>query len=386
MSQSVLGKERILSLDIIRGFAIFGIFLVNIPAMTGLDSNLEHAFTGADKTVRFLLDLFVQTKFYTIFSFLFGIGFYIFMSRAEARGDKVYLLFTRRLVILFIFGALHYCLFWDGDILHTYAFIGFFLLIFYKRKPLTIFIWSIILFALYHFSLSYTLFMPDHKLFGQEETIATANYFSGWLAAVSTRTVSFFTDNMINLIIAIPEILSLFLLGLFVGKIDLFRKVAKYKQQFQIIQLISLSLSILFFIPIIMLFFSDKSYISIKNFFWMTISGKTLAIFYVTTILLATESEIGQKILKPFGYVGRMAFTNYLSQTFIGVMMLSLFVKNTASLPLWSLMLIVLFIYALQAFLSKRWLEKYQFGPIEWFWRIGTYGKVQSIRRKVQPS
>lgn len=384
MNPSVLGKERIESLDMIRGIAIVGIFLVNIPAMTGLDVNLDQQFVGVDKTIRFLLDLFVQTKFYAIFSFLFGLGFYIFMSRAEARGDHYIRLFSRRLVILFIFGALHYCLFWDGDILHTYAMIGFLLLLFYNSKPITILVWSILLFGLFHLFMSFTLFIPHEQLTELLESTDFANYFVGLGAAISERASSFFTTNLLNQLMIAPEILSLFLLGLLVGKINLFQQIATYKRGLRISQIISFGLFILFSIPIVISYVTSEIYYSFKNIFWITISGKALAVFYVTSIILLAETTIGRRLLQPFKHIGRMALTNYITQTIFGVVILSIFVKNTVVIPLWALMLFVLIICSLQAFFSKWWLSKYQFGPLEWLWRIGTYKKVQPIVKKMK--
>lgn len=382
MNQSILGKERIETLDIIRGIAVIGIFFVNIPGMTGLDVNLDQLYTGFDKTIRFLLDLFVQTKFYAIFSFLFGLGFYIFMSRAEARGDRHFQLFIRRVIILFAFGALHYCLFWDGDILHTYALIGLFLLIFYNRRPITILVWSIILFGLFHMMMSFTLFIPYDEFNELIEPVEFTNYFASLTAAITKRTTTFFSENLLNQLILSPEILSLFLLGLYAGKINLFRKIPTYKRGFQIGQLVSLGLFFLFSIPIIISYFSNDDYYTFKNIFWITISGKALAVFYVTTITLLSQSKLGHRLLHPFKYMGQMALTNYLSQTLIGVVGLSIFVKNTVMLPLWSLMLIAVFICSVQIIMSKWWLSKYQFGPVEWLWRIGTYKKRQPLAKR----
>ncbi|MGQ0516765.1 DUF418 domain-containing protein, partial [Bacillus sp. D-CC] len=105
----------------------------------GVDSrDITGIYEGIDSYIRLFYDMFIQTKFYTIFSFLFGLGFYIFMSRAEAKTAHPKILFVRRLLILLLFGFLHYVLLWDGDILHTYAIAGFFLFLFYKREPRTI--------------------------------------------------------------------------------------------------------------------------------------------------------------------------------------------------------------------------------------------------------
>ncbi|MDA2645002.1 DUF418 domain-containing protein, partial [Bacillus cereus] len=127
-------NARIHSLDIIRGIAILCILFANLPTMTGLDPFNQAGYIGIDKVIRFLVDLFIQSKFYTIFAFLFGVGFYIFMKNTEAKGYAMYRLFIRRLCILLVFGLLHFTFLWYGDILHAYAIAGFILLFFYKRS------------------------------------------------------------------------------------------------------------------------------------------------------------------------------------------------------------------------------------------------------------
>ncbi|MDY0394623.1 DUF418 domain-containing protein [Virgibacillus halophilus] len=138
----VQGGERIISLDIIRGFALSGILLVNMPLFqTPLVNELymlSPALTPVDQFLRMLLDIFVEAKFFTIFSFLFGIGFYIFMKRAEEKTGRFYLLYTRRLIALAIFGLLHLIFLWYGDILLRYALSGFLLIFFYRSKEKTI--------------------------------------------------------------------------------------------------------------------------------------------------------------------------------------------------------------------------------------------------------
>ncbi|MED2582697.1 heparan-alpha-glucosaminide N-acetyltransferase domain-containing protein, partial [Bacillus thuringiensis] len=133
-------NARIHSLDIIRGIAILCILFANLPTMTGLDPFNQAGYIGTDKVIRFLVDLFIQAKFYTIFAFLFGVGFYIFMKNTEAKGYPMYRLFIRRLCILLLFGLLQFTFLWYGDILHAYALAGFILLFFYKRSTRLIFI------------------------------------------------------------------------------------------------------------------------------------------------------------------------------------------------------------------------------------------------------
>nr|WP_071393393.1 heparan-alpha-glucosaminide N-acetyltransferase domain-containing protein [Bacillus tuaregi] len=150
-STPISSQERILTIDIIRGFALLGIFLVNMPAFHSPALMVSAPeYNGMDYWLDLLFQMFVQTKFYTIFSFLFGLGFYIFMSRAEQKGLRINRLFSRRLFALLLFGALHLVLLWYGDILHTYAIAGFLLLLFYKRKPKTLLIWAFSLLIAFH--------------------------------------------------------------------------------------------------------------------------------------------------------------------------------------------------------------------------------------------
>ena len=172
-SAPISKQERIITLDIIRGFALLGIFLVNMPAFHSPAFMISHPdYTGMDYWLDLFLQMFVQTKFYTIFSFLFGLGFYIFMSRAEQKNLHVNRLFSRRLFALLLFGAIHLIFIWYGDILHTYAIAGFLLLLFYKRKTKTLLIWAFSLLFVIHSLLSVQFFIPESTL---EEMAATSN-------------------------------------------------------------------------------------------------------------------------------------------------------------------------------------------------------------------
>ncbi len=99
MNPSVTQKERILSLDIIRGLALFGILFINVGAyQVIIEGGPMPDYSGINGVIDSLIDIFIEKKFFSIFSFLFGVGFYIFASRAEARGDKPKRRFARLLV------------------------------------------------------------------------------------------------------------------------------------------------------------------------------------------------------------------------------------------------------------------------------------------------
>ncbi len=129
MGNNIINK-RIDELDYIRGFALLGIILVNILALLNIKTPDPNT---VDASYQRFLYLFVEGRFFSIFSFLFGVGFYIFITRAIAKGKNGYVLFFRRVVALFIFGLIHY-MFQPGEALTLYAICGLIVLPFYKAK------------------------------------------------------------------------------------------------------------------------------------------------------------------------------------------------------------------------------------------------------------
>lgn len=379
-------KERIESLDILRGIAILGIFFVNVPQMFGMESPISsRAYYGVDAVVRLLYDLLIQTKFYTIFAFLFGVGFYLFMSRAEMQNKPIYRLFSRRLIILLIIGMIHLVLLWRGDILHLYAVQGFWLLLFYRKSPKTILIWSLPLIGLF------TLLMLISFYPTMENTTALLpigpeyNALHHFTDAIYDRIIFFIKYLLPSLVNYTPEILGLFLLGLYCGKIRLFERVDELQKKLKNLWWITLCLSVLFSIPIIAYYVSHKFYDSKKMYFFIYLGGKSLALFYVLSLLLLLRKIKWQKRLRFFSYVGRMALTNYLLQTVVSVIIVPLIIKNTAAYSLWATAVYCLLVYLLQIGFSRWWLKSFAWGPVEWLWRAGTYGKLPAIRRKTAP-
>jgi uncharacterized protein len=377
MNQPILQRERIHKLDVIRGFAILGIFLVNIPAMVGDPTSTLHSFEGIDKYIRLVYDLFIQTKFYTIFSFLFGLGFYIFISRAKEKGLRYNTLFVKRLFILFLFGAIHYIIFWQGDILHNYAWIGVFLLFFYNCQLKTVFRWGMSLFIFANTAILLLISIGIRKGL-VDPPPPSSNYFYEWVLKVQKRAIELFNTSLPMELFMFPEILSLFLFGLYVGKKGIFYKIEEYRNRLRKWQIGSLLVGLLLCVPIVLAFVQNETYAPKDHYAWIALSGKALAMFYIITLMLAKA-----KWLHYFGYVGQMALSNYIAHTLIGVILLSLLFENPTTISLLSQMFIVFAVYIAQIFISKWWLSRYRFGPLEWLWRSGTYGQFQSMRREV---
>ena len=136
--------ERIQALDVVRGFALIGIFLMNIEffnrVMNGIGEGMPLGLTGADWFASWFVTYFVQGKFWTIFSMLFGMGFAVMLSRAE-RADRDFITpYLRRILALAVFGAVHYIFIWQGDILFSYAMAAgaLMILLYGKWKPVVL--------------------------------------------------------------------------------------------------------------------------------------------------------------------------------------------------------------------------------------------------------
>ncbi|WP_440603167.1 DUF418 domain-containing protein [Bacillus sp. GB_SG_008] len=384
MAKSISQNERIHSIDIIRGIAIFGIFLVNWPVLAGIESrDLTGVYEGLDRYIRLFYDLFVQTKFYTIFSFLFGLGFYIFMKRAEEKAYRPKLLFIRRLLILLLFGFLHYVLLWDGDILHNYAISGFVLLLFYKRQPKTLLIWSLILLSIWEFIMllasSTMLVVPLEKL---GDFSAPVVPLLNWSLQVQDRFTAFYSEEIGYSLMMLPETVGLFLLGLYAGKKEIFRRVKDIDTKLKKWQIIAFIATLPTWWIMIVYFNMNDSYMPFKMIGFITLSGKTLFIFYILTLMRLLQHAKWQKIFRPFQYVGRMALTNYISQTIVTLLVFGLLFQANIVFPLWGGTLFCIGFYIIQIFVSRWWLSRYQYGPLEYIWRLGTYGKNMPMKKQ----
>ncbi|MFJ8247442.1 DUF418 domain-containing protein [Peribacillus asahii] len=392
---SVSKQERILTIDIIRGFALLGIFLVNMPAFHSPAFMIQHpVYTGMDYWLDLFFQMFIQTKFYTIFSFLFGLGFYIFMSRAEQKGLNINRLFTRRLTVLLLFGAAHFILLWYGDILHTYALAGFFLLLFYKRKTKTILIWAFSLLIVFHSLISVQFFIPastikEMQAMNQDKESRIAEYVdmyehASYLDWVSYRLPTEIIPLTLELPFVIITVLAMFLFGLYAGKIGIFQHNSPHLPKIKKIWITTLLLSIplVSFLAIMKVEFIDLGvYRENAVFLFTSLSGLTLCFFYMSSLTLLLRKKHWQKLLRPFGFTGQMALTNYILQTVISIFIflgLNLFGK----VSLLTGTLICLSIYIVQVIFSYVWLKNFRFGPLEWLWRSLTYGYFQPMKKE----
>ncbi|MED3551505.1 DUF418 domain-containing protein [Cytobacillus praedii] len=380
--RSISEQERIISLDIMRGFAILGIFLVNMLTFHSPYPNFDpyEWWSGAaDKAIYTFIDIFVQASFYTLFSLLFGYGLVIMWERSKLRGVTFGWIGVRRLFFLLMIGMLHAFFIWHGDILITYAIMGFVFLLFIRMTGRNLMITGILLYIIPNLLVSLLLFVsllvaPAEEITVYEPALAEMAmqvYQNGSFAEITAQRISdwYETNNLATLPFMFISIFPLFLIGGGAAKLKWLEKPKEHKKFLIWIACLSLVFGIIFkLLP----------YILGKNFATEYVQdifgGPLLAIGYGLTIALAIEKNAICKLLSPLSYVGKLSMSNYLFQSIASTLIFynyGLGLYGEISVMTGTLM--VIFIYILQIAASRLWISNYYYGPVEWIWRSFTY-------------
>jgi uncharacterized protein len=379
-------NERIQAIDIIRGFAILGIFIVNMPAFNFPIQYLplEKWWTSPqDQITSMLIDIFAQASFYTLFSFLFGFGTYIFYERVTAKGYSFKKYFTRRLLGLLLIGCIHAFLIWDGDILISYSLIGILLLLFHRFSP-TLWIWlGLTLIILPSFVLGGLLFIAvlfdpknaDWPYDAELGTKAMEVYSSGSFFEIAEQRVHdwLYVNNFENAIFLVLALFPMFLLGMYCANKKWFAHIEDHIKKMKFICIGAFIISCVFkLLP----YYYEKNIAT--EFLQDSIGGPASAIFYASFLALIVRREFWRKLLSPLSFVGRMSLSNYLFQS---ILCTTLFYNYGFGLygkigPFYGFIL-TLFIYFIQIIWSKQWFKRFNYGPIEWLWRRMTYGNFR---------
>jgi len=390
--------QRISEIDIIRGFALFGILMVNIsffkyPVFYERYPSL--AEPGIQQAAAWLIQLVFTGKFYAIFSFLFGLGFYIFMERTEAKGLQLIPLYRRRLLALLAFGFVHLFFIWSGDILFTYAIVGFILMKF-RNKPIeSIRKWIAGFFiaaVLLHFI--FGLFNGFSELFMAEKyaliieglsQAAFALYSEGSFSQLLIfRLTNEVPSIFVSLIVTIPAVMTFFLCGLYAGKIGLFRDIEgnlplirKFRNTSFPVGLLTMFAYFLvekeiFAVGLLL----KPALLSSLNY----VASIFIFSFYVLSIIILLRRETWKRLLNPLSATGRIALTNYLCQSVICIFLFYGFGFGLyGTISIIEGILIAVAIYLLQVIASNLWFKKFRYGPMEWFWRMLTYKRKEQF-------
>lgn len=354
MQSLMATRERITSIDIIRGLAIMGIFLINIQSFILEGGQDRLNISKMDEMVYRIIEMFALGKFHFIFAFLFGIGSSIFLSRLANKGLSVWT-YVRRMLLLLLAGVVHLMM-WGGDVLTTYAIMGMLLLIFYRLPLKWIVAFGVFFSFFYDF---YSVFHESIRLYG-------------WNIPATFLKIDININNMIE-ILMLPKTLGHMLLGFAVYRMGLLEKekyIPTIKKGFFVLLICSIG------IWVWSLTITAESFLHAITFQLAIVPG----MMYVLGLVLLLRTSVGSKLLAPLQAYGRMAFTNYFMQTLIGITIVKGIVSRQTVHALDALLICVI-VFVVQIVLSNVWLKMFRFGPLEWLWRCGTYLKIQPLKK-----
>ncbi len=393
-------SQRADLLDALRGFALFGVLASNMMGFSGaLRAQVDHS-TAATLT-EFGLNWLMHGKFYSIFSMLFGIGFALQLGRLEARSEGIGR-YMRRLAILFGFGLLHIVLLWKGDILALYAAMGFALLLFRRVDDRTLLRWALFLTLvpiLWRLAMLWTTFEPKKPLHDVARAIYA--YFGVAEANGLTGPVSIGPDYLEHLKVGIggpfqragallqelrpARVLAMFMVGLWIGRRALYAKLDQHVPLLREVLIYGLVLGLPASAAMasIMQFSAEGKAHDLWEATAYSLGVPTLALAYAAGFALLWRGS-ARRWLTWFAPTGRMALTNYLTQTMIqSVLFMGWGLGLYERMSIVWVPLLSIAILAAQMVLSHWWLNRFRFGPFEWLWRSLTYGASQPMVREV---
>ncbi|MBN8233193.1 DUF418 domain-containing protein [Corallococcus macrosporus] len=416
-ARPVDSSERLALLDTLRGFALCGVFISNVMVWFSGRIFLPreqvlaamNSASLADTIAWQVFSTLVGGKFITLFSFLFGLGFAVQMGRAEARGASITPLYVRRLGVMLVMGLTHMFLIWYGDVLSSYAVLGFGLLLFRGRSERTLLISALVL-AL-GWSVVSVLILKLPQLMAETPEagaalVKAANEKSAairaqtlaafthgrWLDATKATGRFFFRDYFPLLLAILLPVFGRFLLGLLAGRRRLFHDVPQHLRLFRqflgwglVAGVIGSGSGLVLqqlmqrqvFTPETLPGWVPFAMGPLRN-----LGELGFAAVYVSGITLLFQRAPWQRALGLLAPVGRMALTNYLSQSLISVLFFYGYgLGFITKLGPAACVAYCLSVFCVQVAWSHLWLSKFRFGPAEWVWRSLTYGKAQPMRR-----
>ena len=390
--------KRIVLLDVIRGFALVGILFANILSWSGIkflpiDTIKSFGNFTDDSTIYHYLKFFVDTKFYTIFSLLFGIGFSLQISRNLDNPDFP-AFYARRLILLLFIGTFH-ALIWSGDILMLYALMGLIILAMRNLSEKQVLIAAVVLFftplvldIVYMYTFASSIEPLPKTALKVYPDMSPAEVVAGFQ---STNFLTVFKTNFHNVIWRwydfIPsgrpfKVLGLFLLGSYLYSSGYFQEtVSKIKTL-----LIWLVLGFGFTI----LAMNLSSSVAAFSTTWSSVIYKlvheigqiSLALSYISLIAVLLKKFANFFLWNVLKAYGRMSLTSYIGHSVLGIIVFYPIIGFSffGELSLENVYYIALAILLFQLTFSVLWFKWFKFGPIEWAWRCLTYKKMFPIR------
>lgn len=375
-----MAKQRIFSIDALRGFSLLGILLMNILtfAYPYQIINPFEFFQHQDGAWFKISSLFIIASFYPIFAFLFGYGLSIMYQNSLDKGLNYYPMITRRLLFLLLLGIIHGVFIFYGDILSTYALLGLIAIIFVRLKPqFTLVALSI---GIGIFVLLYLLPMILLKDVTQIESFVGLQELERVNNILSSRdyvsiigfNLKYFGMNIANAILVGPfSILPIMLFGIYAHQINWFNKIKQHKNLYMVIGVVVLILGLAIKMIQIVLEGSVTSQLMSQM-----IGGPIVALSYIMFFVILCEDQTARKILTPLQSIGKLSLTTYISQSIICIIIFyGVGLNYYGKLPVLNIYIIGIVIYFVQLIVSYLYLMKFKQGPLEKLWRKVTYLK-----------
>jgi uncharacterized protein len=398
-------KNRIHSVDALRGFALAGIVIAHVLeqylAAFPTEEMQAVMFAGpVDSVVDGFSFWVIRGKFFALFSLLFGLSFFIQMDNAEKSGVHYKTRYLWRLLILLGIGVFHN-FFYSGDILVVYVLFGFLLIPFHNVSNKIVLAVAAVLFLGGGRFLSYGIFGSESIL-----PMNIENFDEKYMAAITNGTIlEVWRMNFLSMIGKFNFQLGVigrgyltfafFLLGMWIGRTRLFENLQTNTNLLKKI-LLGSAIGTIAMIPLFWYMFSQMESIFDFTSWWsmFALSAYDNFNFFFTIFLAAGfvylyELPKKQKLLSWFAPYGRMALTNYVFQSLIGTFLFFNWgMGYIGKLRNIELLFVGLIILAAQMIISHYWLEKFKYGPLEWAWRSLTYMEIQPLSRepeKIKP-
>jgi uncharacterized protein len=397
-------SNRRIHLDVLRGFALLGILLVNfewfLRPLQAIMLGGEPDLSGLDQLTDALVTTLGEGKFYPLFSMLFGAGFALMAERALQRAAPFWGIYLRRLLVLTAIGLIHTILIWGGDVLLVYAISAFIMILLFRRTPSRrlwkwgLFFISIPVILMWVGTLSIMAvssqpelraeilqeFADDEAALREKITQASIVHASGSFADnVALRVDDTLFKLQYFLFWATP-IIGYFLLGRWLIVSDRLMNPSDHGMYFRRWRSRGLLLGLIASALATWLMWDISPNVpTLEAALGNTLAiygGLLLALGYLSTIVLSAERL---RFLAP---VGQMALTNYLAQSLVWTWVIYGYGLGLwGELPRWSSVPLAFAFFGLQIVFSQWWMARYRFGPAEWLWRSLTYGERQSMRR-----
>ena len=372
-SGPVRESGRITSLDLIRGVAVLGILLMNavyfkLGSAPYFNLSAGGSETLLDWAVGILGEVFVDQKFMGLFSLLFGAGMILFIDRASERGRRAVLLNLWRNTLLLVIGILHFTL-WEGDVLTAYAISSVFLIALRKLPNRALISLGVVVFTL----------SVATALLAQNIADTTDASLSGLWTPGETSDQE---------IIVLPFMLGYLLraLGLILVGAGLYRagfmNGGLPARTYRLIAMVGLAVGLpLAASGVIITAANDYSReIAFIGQIPNTLGTIPSSLGYMSLIILWNK-RADSWLKRRLRSVGRMALTNYLTQTLLGLLALKVLLGDVDFVNRSAVLVVVFAVWTLQLWWSQAWLSRFLFGPAEWLWRVATYRNGQPLRR-----